>query len=240
MSSTGSASAIKAALAAHANPHAVADLQRFFKTAEGEYGEGDVFVGVKVPAIRLVSKQFAHTELSVLGDILDSPVHEHRMCALIILTLQYPRATDETKQKIYELYLQKLHENRINNWDLVDVTCRATVGAHLYQRPRDPLFVLASSASVWERRTAVIAPFFFLAKVDPSTTLDVSEQLLNDSHHLIQKAVGWGLREMGKRVDERLLIDFLDVHASVMPRTMLRYAIERLPEKTRRYYMEKH
>ncbi|QQS19910.1 DNA alkylation repair protein [Candidatus Saccharibacteria bacterium] len=210
------------------------NLQWFFKTGPGEYGEGDQFIGVRVPNIRKVCKKFRNLPLKEVQQLLESPVHEHRMAGVIILTLQYPKADD--KQAIYELYLAELGNGHINNWDLVDVSCRHIVGEHLREN-RSKLYELAKSESLWERRASIISTFAYIAKGDASTSLALAELLLGDKHDLMHKAVGWTLREVGKRCDEQLLRTFLSRHAPTMPRTTLRYAIEHLPEDERKGYL---
>jgi 3-methyladenine DNA glycosylase AlkD len=233
------ASDAKQALEKFANADDAAFLQRFFKTGAGEYGEGDVFIGVRVPKIRLVAREFRELPQTEVQQLLDSPVHEHRMCAAIILTLQFARARkdENTRRKIYEMYLQNAHDGRINNWDLVDVTTPRIVGEYLADKPHDILLKLANSKSVWERRVAVISTFAFLKRGDPGTSLQIAEVLLRDPHDLIQKTVGWMLREVGKSVDRQLLTDFLSQHAHEMPRTMLRYALEHLQPELRQKYL---
>jgi 3-methyladenine DNA glycosylase AlkD len=211
------------------------NLQWFFKTGPGQYGEGDQFIGVRVPAIRAVCKEFKHLSIPEVRKLIESPIHEHRMAGLIILTLQYPKS--DQKQAIYNLYIDELHKGNVNNWDLVDVTCRAVIGEHL-RHDRAKLYELAKSESLWERRVAIVATFPYIWSGDPVTTMNIAELLLHDTHDLIHKAVGWALREVGKRCDEALLIDFLDQHATEMPRTMLRYAIEKLDDSTRAYYLK--
>jgi len=212
-------------------------LQRFFKTAEGQYGFGDVFIGVRVPQTRIVCKQFQDLPLPEIQKLLDSVVHEHRLAGLIILTIQYAKVDDPNQQDIYDLYLKNVYKGRINNWDLVDLSAYKIMGVHLINRPRDILFDLAKSDKLWERRVAIVTTFAFIKRGDPSTTLDIAESLLHDSEDLIQKATGWMLREVGKRCDEELLTDFLDKHAHDMPRTALRYSIERLSPDKKRHYM---
>lgn len=211
-----------------------ANLAWFFKTGPGEYGEGDQFIGIKVPNIRKVTKEFKGLPLAEAQKLIESPIHEHRMTGLIILTMQYPRSSN--KQAIFDLYIQQLEKRNINNWDLVDVTCRAIVGEHCREN-REILFALAKSDNLWKRRTAIISTFAYIATGDPSTSLELAELLLHDTHDLMHKAVGWTLREVGKRCDRGLLTDFLDRYAADMPRTSLRYAIEHLPEATRQYYL---
>jgi len=228
---------VKKALQIHASARDAAFLQRFFKTGPGQYGEGDVFIGVRVPPIRIICRQFQALALDEVQVLLDSEVHEHRMAALLILTLQYAKADQTTKQAIYDLYLQNVYAGRVNNWDLVDVTCHAVIGEHLIDRSREVLFELAGNDNLWQRRVAVISCFAFIARDDASTSLKLAEVLLHDTEDLIQKAVGWSLREVGKRVDRQLLLDFLDVHAHEMPRTMLRYSLEHLSPEQKQHYM---
>lgn len=211
------------------------NLQWFFKTGPGEYGEGDQFIGVRVPNIRKVCKEFRQLPLSEVQKLIESPIHEHRMAGLIILTLQYSKSNE--KQAIYDMYIDQLAKKNVNNWDLVDVTCRAVVGEHL-RDSRSKLFELAKSDNLWERRVSIVSTFPYIASGDASTSLELAERLLHDTHDLMHKAVGWTLREVGKRCDSQLLIDFLDVHAAEMPRTALRYAIEHLPEETRQHYLK--
>jgi len=212
-----------------------ANLQWFFKTGPGEYGEGDQFIGVRMPAIHKVCKEFKNLPLNEIKELIENPIHEHRMAGLILLRMQYPKSKD--KQAIYDLYIDELAKGRVNNWDFVDVTCQAVVGEHL-RHNRAKLFELAKSDNLWERRVAIIATFPYIASDDPTTSLELAELLLHDQHDLMHKAVGWTLREVGKRCDEALLIDFLDQHATEMPRTALRYAIEKLDDKTRAYYLK--
>lgn len=232
---------VKAALQQYANPEDALFLQRFFKTGTGEYGEGDVFIGVRVPQTRRICKQFADLQLSEVQKLLKSPVHEHRLSAVIILANAYNnrRATEFDKQKIYELYLKNVYEGRVNNWDIIDLSAPKIIGMYLLDRPRDLLFELAQSDDLWQRRVAALSTFQFIIKGDPSTSLEIAEVLLRDKQDLIQKAVGWMLREVGKRCEESLLTTFLDKHAHEMPRTMLRYSIEKLKPEQKAYYMKR-
>lgn len=230
---------LKAVLQHHANAKDALFLQRFFKTGEGQYGAGDVFIGVRVPQIRQVCKQFEALPLSEIQVLLDSGVHEHRLAGLIILATRYPKADESTQQAIYEIYLKNVLSGRVNNWDLIDVTAEFVIGEHLINRPRTVLFELAESDNLWQRRVAVLSSFAFIKMGDPTTTLDLAELLIRDQHDLIQKAVGWMLREVGKRIDEALLVDFLEQHYRIMPRTMLRYAIERLIPAQRTHFMKR-
>lgn len=232
-------SEIKQSLEAFSDPQRAVNLSWFFKTGPGQYGEGDQFVGVTVPQIRKVAAAHRDAGLAEIQELLDSPIHEHRLCALIMLVYKFGKSTEVDKHNIYKLYLQNIHKHRINNWDLVDVTCRDIVGAYLWDKPRDVLFEMAKSDNLWERRVSIISTFYFISHGDPSTSLALAEQLLHDKHDLMHKAVGWTLRELGKRVDRQLLLDFLDQHAKEMPRTMLRYSIEHLSPETRKHYMAK-
>lgn len=229
---------VKKALQEHANAERALLMQGYFKTGKGQYGEGDIFIGISMPEARKIAKHFIKLAYSEVQKLLDSKIHEERMVGLLILTYQFEKADEKQKQKIYELYLKNVYRGRVNNWDLVDVTYRGVVGAYLYNKPRDVLFELATSDDIWQKRVAIISTFYFLAKGDPSTTLEISEILVRDKHDLIQKAVGWALREMGKVVDEKLLTDFLEKHSQQMPRTMLRYSIERLTPAQKLYYMK--
>lgn len=228
---------LKDRLQTNANVEDALFLQRFFKTGEGQYGAGDVFIGVRMGPIREAAKANKNLPLTEVQKLLDSKVHEHRMAGLIILTLQYPKADDHAKQNIYDFYLKNVYKGRVNNWDLIDVTCPRVVGAHLVGKPHDVLYELARSKDLWQKRVGIISTFTFISKGDPATSLNLAEILLHDEHDLIQKAVGWMLREVGKRCDRAILLDFLDQHSHEMPRTMLRYSIEHLPPKQRAHYM---
>lgn len=211
-------------------------LPRFFKTGKGEYGEGDKFLGVTVPNIRLVAKQYGHASLEVVNRLLDSEWHESRMCALLILVMQYKKASEEQKQAIFDFYLSRTE--RINNWDLVDLSAPGIVGEHLCRENADRtiLYRLADSPLLWERRIAMVSTLTFIRKGDFGDTFALADKLVSSRHDLMQKAVGWMLREMGKR-DITLLRIFLDKHAATMPRTMLRYAIEKMDNAERHEWM---
>lgn len=224
-------------LATYASDADAVFLQRFFKTGVGQYGEGDVFIGVRVPITRKVCRQFKDLPLPEIAKLLDSEVHEHRLAAVILLGEQYARANEQKRQAIYDLYLEKLRQGRINNWDIIDISAEHVVGAHLKDNDQKTLFDLSKSQDLWQRRVAIISTFAYIKKGDPGTTLVLAEILLHDNHDLIQKATGWMLREVGKRVDEQLLTKFLDEYAHEMPRTMLRYSIEKLTPEKRQYYM---
>ncbi len=226
-------------LAKYASDADAVFLQKFFKTGKGQYGEGDQFIGVRVPMTRKVCKQFKDLPLPEVQKLFDSPIHEHRLAAVILLASSYPRAGKEGQKKIYDLYLANVWKGRINNWDLVDVSAGYVIGMHEYGTDRKILFQLARSEDLWHKRVSIMSAFYFIMKGDASTTLQLAEILLHDPHDLVQKAVGWQLREVGKRINRQLLLDFLDEHAATMPRTTLRYAIERLDAATKKHYMTK-
>lgn len=217
-----------------ADPQRARTLQWFFKTGPGQYGHGDRFLGITMPAIRGVAREFRALDLGAIEKLLESPWHEARMLAVVLLAMQYPKATLAGRQEIYDLYLRRT--DRINNWDLVDVSVAHVVGAHLESRSRAPLYRLARSTSVWDRRIAIVATAWFIRRRDFADTLRLSEMLMDDDHDLIHKAVGWMLREVGKR-DEAVLRGFLDKHAGRLPRTALRYSIERLSPVLKARYM---
>lgn len=225
---------IRADLSALADPDRAATLQRFFKTGAGEYGEGDVFIGVRVPELRRVARAHGTASRATCGTLLSSEVHEHRFVALAILRRRYERGDPAEREAISELYLDR--RDRVNNWDLVDASAEYLLADRVEDDPWALLDPLMGSASVWDRRIAVLATFGTLKRGDFRPTLRVCETLIDDPHDLIHKATGWMLREVGKR-DEATLRAFLDRHAERMPRTMLRAAIERLPADDRRGYM---
>ena len=221
-----------------ANPAKAKLLQGFFKTGKGEYGEGDVFYGVTVPRTRAVAASHARqATLADVDELLHSKIHEERLAALLILVQQFRRGDEKHRKQIYEFYLK--NASRVNNWDLVDLSSHAIVGAYLYGRDASVLKRLAKSKNIWERRIAVVSTFYFISKGDCRDSLEIAEILLHDEHDLIHKAVGWMLREVGKRCSQKELEQFLNAHAHEMPRTMLRYSIERLPEAKKRLYMMK-
>jgi 3-methyladenine DNA glycosylase AlkD len=209
-------------------------LQRFFKTGRGDYAEGDIFLGIKVPVLRNLAIQFQDVPLNTAIQHLKSPIHEERLLALFILIKRYQKEGVSGKQKIYSIYLA--HTKYINNWDLVDATAKHIIGAFLTDKDRAPLYTLARSDSLWERRIAILSTFHFIENNDFEDTLNIAEILIADPHDLIHKAVGWMLREVGKRsaaAQER----FLRKYCAVMPRTMLRYAIEKFPQSKRQAYL---
>lgn len=229
---------VEAALQAHADAKDAVFLQRYFKTGEGEYGAGDTFIGIRVPAIRAVCKKFKNLSLIEIEELLGSHVHEYRVAAVILLANQFAGASNDTQKDIFDTYVKNVYSGRINNWDIVDISAEFIMGEYLKDKPRDILFELAKSDSIWQRRVAILSAFQFVKAGDATTTLALAEVLFHDSHDLIQKAVGWMLREVGKRCDETLLITFLEKHAKEMPRTMLRYAIERLSPTQKTHFMQ--
>jgi 3-methyladenine DNA glycosylase AlkD len=227
-----SAQDVMAALAEGADPSKARGLRRFFKTGPGEYGEGDEFLGVTVPVTRRIMKPFVGLPLGQVDLLLDSAVHEHRFGALLILVARYPADPATTAR----FYVDAVRRQRVNNWDLVDCSAEFILGEYLYARPRDLLFDLAASDSVWERRVAMLSTFGFIKRGDASTALEIASVLSSDRHDLIRKAVGWMLREVGKRVDPALLVSYLDDHAASLSRTSLSYATEHLSVEERARY----
>lgn len=225
-------------LRALADPHRATLHLRFFKTAPGQYGHGDKFLGITATPLRQLAKQNRQLKLSDNKVLLQSEFHEERYVALVILTMQYEKADEAQRGKIVRFYLT--HKKHINNWDLVDVSCYKILGQHLLnQNDRSQLYRLAKSKSLWDRRIAVISTLAFIKDGQFSDTLDLAELLLKDEEDLMHKAVGWMLREVGKRSSQQLE-KFLQQHLPNMPRTMLRYAIEKLPQSKRRLYLEKN
>lgn len=231
----GGLAAARKRLRSLADKEHAAVLQRFFKTGPGEYGEGDRFLGLRVPQVRGVAKEFPDLGVADAGKLLASALHEERFLALLVLISVY-REEAAARTGIYRTYLASTE--RINNWDLVDVSAEHIVGAHLMNRSRRPLYRLARSPLLWDRRIAVMATFHFIRKNDFDETLLLAERLLADEEDLIQKATGWMLREAGKR-DAAVLKGFLEKHAAVMPRTMLRYSIEKLSQAERKRWLRK-
>ena len=216
-----------------ADPQIASHSQRFFKTAAGEYGFGDKFLGIRVPVLRLAVKKFEDSSLPDATKLLRSEYHEIRLFALLLLVANFANANDDGKEKIYQLYLS--NTRYINNWDLVDSSAHKIIGPYLENKDKAVLYTLAKSNSLWERRIAVIASFYFIRNNQFDDTLNLSQQLLDDQQDLIHKAVGWMLREVGKR-DKTAEVKFLNKHYQAMPRTMLRYAIEKFsPEERQRY-----
>ena len=225
-------------LQTYASDSDAAFLQRFFKTSPGEYGEGDVFIGVRVPMTRRVCRNYRDLPIDEISKLLESPVHEHRLAAVIIMCWQYSHADNGYQRELYELYLTGLDKNQINNWDIVDVSCMHIVGAYAREHNDKVLFRLARHAKLWHKRAAIVSCFAWLRKGEVGPTIELAEILWPEQHDLLQKATGWMLREVGKQIDEQILHDFLDRHAHAMPRTTLRYSIERLTPEKRHYYMQ--
>jgi 3-methyladenine DNA glycosylase AlkD len=215
------------------------DLQKFFQTAPGQYGEGDVFLGLKVPQVRTVAKEYKAISLDEIDVLVRSKFHEVRLCGLVILTLQYKAAKErKTKKKLFDLYMKAMTDGYINNWDLVDVTA-PIIGEYLIDSD-DPyvlLYKLAKSKSLWQRRVSMVFTFAFIRSGDIEPTFEIAEKLLHDKHDLIHKAVGWALREAGK-LNGIALRKFLTSHSHEMPRTMLRYSIEKFPERERKKWLQ--
>ncbi|WP_418698997.1 DNA alkylation repair protein [Bacteroides sp.] len=211
-------------------------LPRFFKTGKGQYGEGDKFLGVVVPNTRTVAKHHKDAPFEVMAALLQSEWHECRLCALLMLVERFKKSDEKSRKAIYDFYLTQTA--RINNWDLVDLSAPGIVGEYLKDKPRQDLYHLADSPLLWDQRISVVSTCTLIRNNDFIDILSLSERLLHHKHDLMQKAVGWMLREMGKR-DKDLLVQFLEKHCTVMPRTMLRYSIEKFPEEERREFMKR-
>lgn len=211
-------------------------LPKFFKTGKGQYGEGDKFLGIVVPNTRLVAKQYKNEPFEVAAELLQSEWHECRLCALLMMVERFKKSDEKGRKQIYEFYLSQT--KRINNWDLVDLSAPYIVGEYLKDKSREDLYRLAASSLLWEQRIAVLATATLIRNNDFIDIIRLSELLLQHKHDLMQKAIGWMLREMGKR-DKELLVQFLEQFSKVMPRTMLRYSIEKFTEEERRYFMQR-
>jgi 3-methyladenine DNA glycosylase AlkD len=227
---------VRARLRPLANARRAELSQRFFKTRPGDYGHGDRFLGIRVPALRKAAREFRAAPLSVAFALLRSPLHEERLVALFMLVERYGRGRPAEQQRIYERYLKHVPKH-VNNWDLVDASAAYIVGAHLAQRSRGVLYELARAPHLWQRRVAMIATFWFIRRGEFDDTLALAEILLGDREDLIHKATGWMLREVANR-DRAVAEAFVRRHCRRMPRTMLRYAIEKYPERTRRAYLD--
>lgn len=227
----GTRAALVRELAALGSPARAAGAARFFKSGVGEYGEGDKFLGISVPPLRDAALRYLALPLTDLARLLASEIHEHRLAALKILVAQYQSAADPNRKKIVEFYLA--NTRGINNWDLVDASAPYILGEHLRTRSRRILLRLARSKSLWERRIAIVATLMLIRHGEIDDTFQISETLLDDPHDLIHKAVGWALREAGK-VSQPDLLAFLQQHYASIPRTTLRYAIERFPPQQRK------
>lgn len=226
---------IRSRLKSEGNPEQALILRRFFKTGKGEYGEGDKFYGIKVPVQRKIAKQFSDLSFKDLSHLLKSGIHEERLVSALILVEKFSKADEKGKEKIFNFYLK--HRKGINNWDIVDLTAPKIVGEFLIDKDKTLLYNLAISENLWERRIAIISTFAFIRKNQFDDALRISEILLSDKHDLIHKAVGWMLREVGKK-NQQIELDFLRRNYKKMPRTMLRYAIEKFPRQKRKKFLE--
>lgn len=227
---------IQKELEAYIDPVKREYLPRFFKTGKGQYGEGDKFLGVVVPHTRLVAKRYKDEPFEVMAELLQSGWHECRLCALLMIVERFKKCDETGRKEIYQFYLSQTH--RINNWDLVDLSAPYIVGEYLKDKSRDDLYRLAESSLLWDQRIAVVATVTLIRNNDFIDILRLSERLLNHEHDLMRKAIGWMLRELGKR-DKDLLVQFLDRFHKQMPRTMLRYSIEKMSEEERKHYMKR-
>jgi 3-methyladenine DNA glycosylase AlkD len=217
------------------NKQQAAISRKFFKTGPGEYGEGDIFIGIRVPVLRKLVKDYFELPIKEIQSLLKSPVHEERLLALLLMVRKASGRSDDIKKSIYELYLK--NTRFVNNWDLVDASAEHVVGAYLRDKNKSVLYRLAESEDLWERRIAIMSTFHYVKHHDFLETLRISKILLFDRHDLIHKATGWMLREIGKR-DLQTEENFLKTHYKKMPRTMLRYAIEKFPESKRQRYLK--
>jgi mutator protein MutT len=229
------AASIKKEMQSLASGQRAQQSSRFFKTGKGGYAEGDVFIGIKVPELRKLAKQHASATMAVIEELLQSTIHEHRQLALFLLSQRFARSGPADQARIVDFYLA--NTGLVNNWDLVDCSAHTILGAYLLERDKTVLYRLAHSSSLWERRIAMVATWHFIRAGQTEDTFKVAELLLEDSHDLIHKAVGWMLREAGKR-NEEALVAFLKAHGQRMPRTMLRYAVERFPETRRQAFLQ--
>lgn len=227
---------IQRELETYADPVKREYLPRFFKTGKGQYGEGDKFLGVVVPNTRLVAKRHKDAPFEVMAELLQSQWHECRLCALLMLVERFKKSDEKGRKLIYDFYLSQTA--RINNWDLVDLSAPGIVGEYLKDKSREDLYRLADSKLLWDQRIAVVSTYTLIKNGDFIDILALAERLLHHPHDLMRKAVGWMLREMGKR-DRDLLVQFLEKYCKVMPRTMLRYAIEKFPEEERKEFMKR-
>jgi len=221
-------------LTSQTNQAKIEVFKRFFKTGKGQYGEGDQFLGITVPILRNIAKKNQDITITDVEKLLKHKVHEVRLCALLILVYKFKKADGNVKKQIFDLYLK--NTQYINNWDLVDLTAPTIVGEYLIDKDRTILYELAKNSDLWKRRIAIIATFAFIREQDVLDTIKISKILINDKHDLIHKATGWMLREVFKRNNE-MIIDFLNDYATKMPRTMLRYTIEKMPQEQRLYYL---
>ena len=212
-------------------------LQRFFKTAPGQYGEGDKFLGVTVPLTRIVAKKHLAMPLNEIIELLQSEWHEVRLCALLMMCKRFKKGDSATRKDIFNYYIE--NTERINNWDLVDLSAPTIVGGYLMDKPRDLLYRMAESELLWDNRIAIVATLAFIKHKDSDDTYRLALKMMNHKHDLMHKAIGWMLRESGKRDDDRRLFNFVDEYRKRMPRTMLRYAIEKFTDEERKYLLRK-
>jgi 3-methyladenine DNA glycosylase AlkD len=228
---------IKKELKEKANQGKAKIFQRFFKTGKGQYGEGEIFLGITVPESRSIAKKYFKINLSELNSLLHSKIHEERLVALYILVHKFENGNDKDKKEVVEFYLKNL--KWVNNWDLVDTSCYKILGNYLLKRDKKILYSLANSNNLWEKRIAIISTYYFIKNNDFTDTLKISKILLKDEHDLIHKAVGWMRREVGKR-DLKTQEDFMNKNHKKMSRTTLRYAIEKFSPNKRKYYLNLH
>jgi len=223
-------------LKTYRSPEELKKIQRYFKTGAGQYGEGDEFMGVRMGQVFTLAKEFIEMPPGEIEKLLESPIHEARAGALSIMDKQArSKKTPESRRKeLFDLYVRR--HDRVNNWDLVDLGALYMVGSYLFDKPRDILYKLARSKNIWERRTAIVGTAYFIRKGDVTDAFKIAEMLVNDKEDLVHKATGWMLRFAGEK-DRQKLLGFLDRHAATMPRTLLRYSIERLDKKQREHYM---
>jgi 3-methyladenine DNA glycosylase AlkD len=210
-------------------------LQKYFKTGKGEYGEGDRFLGIQVPVLRKIVKKYRNISIDEASELIKSPFHEERLLSIFLMVELFKSASDKEKEKIFTIYLS--NTKFINNWDLVDASAGHIVGNYLFTRDKKPIYLLAGSKNVWERRISIMSTSYFIGNNKFVDALKIAEMLLGDEDDLIHKAVGWMLREIGKR-DFELEERFLEKYYKIMPRTMLRYAIEKFPEEIRKSYLK--
>lgn len=222
-------------IAGLADPKKAKVLAGFFKTGPGQYGEGDIFIGVKVSELRGIARKHGDAGLGAVKQLLGSRIHEHRLAGFLILVEKFKAGNASRRRAIYQFYMK--NSERANNWDLVDLTADKIAGEYLFDKDKSILYRLARSGNVWERRIAIVATFAFIKRGNFDETLKIAEMLLGDGHDLIHKAAGWMLREIGKRGGLMEVEDFLKKHRKKMPRTMLRYAIERFDAKKKKFYM---
>jgi len=236
MSTDSSAKRFIERLKAYCTPAELKKIQRYFKSGTGQYGEGDVFMGVRMGQVFALAKEFIDMPLSEIEKLLESPMHEVRVGAVSIMDWQArsKKTPEKRRKELFDLYIRR--HDRINNWDLVDRSAPYVVGGYLFDKPRDILYKLARSKNIWERRTAMVSTAYFIRQGEVADAFKIAELLLNDKEDLIHKATGWMLRYAGDK-DRQKLLSFLDQHAASMPRTALRYAMEHLDKKQRDHYL---